>query len=336
MTNGYKIRLLFLFISIPGLLYSQTGAAAFLKRGMSARSMGLGGAYTAVVNDPSAIYWNPAGLVNQKGISLQISDFKDSQFYSNFSDVNYPQASLTVSSTKRILTYFDWGIGTGFSAFTVNDIDLYTDEANYVRTFDYNESAYFLSYALGLENIQVGISYKYLYQNLSKTKQYSEITSNIKGVDFGILYQPIRFLTLGLIIRDELHIGETDYMAKSVTTGLAVNYSRFVYSLDMVNPEDSFRRLRTGLEVQLGGRREYAIRLGVRDLPIINEQLLSDRITGADLKRYNTKYSMGFGYLLPMGESKHYLALDIAVQQEISPTILAPFSRVIATTLTYR
>lgn len=35
---------------------------AFLKLGVGARGMGMGGAYVAAVNDPTAVYWNPAGL----------------------------------------------------------------------------------------------------------------------------------------------------------------------------------------------------------------------------------------------------------------------------------
>lgn len=36
-----------------------------------ARSFAMGGAYVAVVNDATAIYWNPAGLADVKMLSLQ-------------------------------------------------------------------------------------------------------------------------------------------------------------------------------------------------------------------------------------------------------------------------
>jgi len=39
-----------------------TNAAAFLEIGVGARAMAMGGAYGAVANDASALYWNPAGI----------------------------------------------------------------------------------------------------------------------------------------------------------------------------------------------------------------------------------------------------------------------------------
>ncbi len=42
-------------------------AAAFLETGMGARGVGMGGAFSALADDPSAPYWNPAGLVRTRG-----------------------------------------------------------------------------------------------------------------------------------------------------------------------------------------------------------------------------------------------------------------------------
>jgi hypothetical protein len=41
-----------------------TSSGTFLRIGIGARAVGLGEAFVAVANDPSAIYWNPAGLAS--------------------------------------------------------------------------------------------------------------------------------------------------------------------------------------------------------------------------------------------------------------------------------
>ena len=60
-----------LFICIFGLFgrmliaqENQTGttAASFLEIGIGSRAVGMGGAYVAMAEGPTAAYWNPAGL----------------------------------------------------------------------------------------------------------------------------------------------------------------------------------------------------------------------------------------------------------------------------------
>src|SRR5436309_2306797 len=44
-----------------------TSGAPFLRIGVGARASGMGEAFTAVADDVSTIFWNPAGLANFKG-----------------------------------------------------------------------------------------------------------------------------------------------------------------------------------------------------------------------------------------------------------------------------
>ncbi len=50
-----------------------TTSAAFLRIPIGARAVGVGGAYSAVVEDPTALYWNPAGITDLKGINISFS-----------------------------------------------------------------------------------------------------------------------------------------------------------------------------------------------------------------------------------------------------------------------
>lgn len=52
---------------------SGTVAAEFLQIGIGERAMGLGGAYVAMADDISALYWNPAGITHIKTYGFSIS-----------------------------------------------------------------------------------------------------------------------------------------------------------------------------------------------------------------------------------------------------------------------
>ena len=57
--------LLFSFLIFPTKLWGAADAGApgsFLNFGTGARSQAMGSAFTALCDDASAIYWNPAGL----------------------------------------------------------------------------------------------------------------------------------------------------------------------------------------------------------------------------------------------------------------------------------
>ena len=67
-----KLNLLVILFAIFLHLYGQRtiGVGAHLKHGVSARAIGMGSAYTALSEDPSALYWNPAGLAQIKKFEL--------------------------------------------------------------------------------------------------------------------------------------------------------------------------------------------------------------------------------------------------------------------------
>ena len=319
---------LVMFFCTPmyGQLYY--GAGAFLNQGMSARGLGLGGACIAKVSDPSSVYWNPAGVVNRRGINVQVSDLKNTQFYTTFDDVNYPQFAITYSPPKASFTYFHWGLGLGGSAFFVKGIDEYDEQSNYVRSFSFGEYTLFLSLALETQNFRLGISYKYLEQNVGGFHNSSDLRDNKKGVDLGLQFRPVSFLSFGISIRDRMKIGSYDVIPRTVTTGVAFSSERLELAVDYQISESSFSRINSGMEIRLGKNYEWEIRMGIKDIP------LSDRSLPDKLWKMNSKGSLGFGYTWEFEKVIHGIALDVAIQQEIYPTFLSPFSRIVATTIT--
>ncbi|MEW6609072.1 MAG: hypothetical protein AB1414_16785 [bacterium] len=68
------------FLILLGLLSVQKVEAkagktsySFLKIGIGARALGLGSAFVGLADDPTAIYWNPAGLSQIKQRKLLFS-----------------------------------------------------------------------------------------------------------------------------------------------------------------------------------------------------------------------------------------------------------------------
>lgn len=79
MRNIYIILTSVFFVSAVS---ARTSSAEFLTTGFGAKSVGLGNAYGVVVADPSAVYWNPAGLAqiyNEKKITQTVETPKNTE-----------------------------------------------------------------------------------------------------------------------------------------------------------------------------------------------------------------------------------------------------------------
>ncbi len=71
-----------------------TASGTFLEIGVGARAVGLGEAFVAIANDPSAIYWNPAGLA-----SLQRREVAESHVDWP-ADIHYDHVTVVLPSRK--------------------------------------------------------------------------------------------------------------------------------------------------------------------------------------------------------------------------------------------
>ncbi len=71
-----------------------TTSLEFLKIGVGARAEGMGQAFVSVANDPSAMYWNPAGIGSILRRSLQVSTVQYP------ADITYNYLALVLPSSK--------------------------------------------------------------------------------------------------------------------------------------------------------------------------------------------------------------------------------------------
>ena len=147
-----------------------TAAAQFLKIGIGARAMGMGGTFVAVANDATTLYWNPAGLTNINGISLSLSH---SQW---FADISHDYVGLAIP----------WGRNNflGISAIALNTSEQEVTTVNQPDGagiyYDVSDIAIGLSFARALtDRFSTGFTVKYIQQNA-----YNE-SANAIAIDIG-------------------------------------------------------------------------------------------------------------------------------------------------------
>jgi len=154
-----------------------TSSGTFLKIGVGARASGLGESFVAVANDPSAIYWNPAGLASVLHQEILFSHV------SWPGEVNYEHVSWVVP-VKRL---------GGSLAFQLGALSTKIDETNEFypfgtgRQFTYSDVLTGIAYARRwTDKLLVGGGLKWVHEDLG-----SEIggpTMNPMLVDIGSIY----------------------------------------------------------------------------------------------------------------------------------------------------
>lgn len=114
-------------ISVAVLLimaYTQTAAAS---TGMGGRAMGMGGAFTAVADDGTAAYWNPAGLTQIKfGLTPTFGGLGDwsgiMDLVDKMKELEDPDSftGLSELEIKKAGALMNMGAGLNFSGFALN------------------------------------------------------------------------------------------------------------------------------------------------------------------------------------------------------------------------
>ncbi len=146
-----------------------TTAAKFLSIGVGARANAMGGAYSSIANDVSAIYWNPAGIAS-------INETQTLFTYTKmFADIN-------VNYFGFVIPAGDYGtFGASVTALNVGDMDVTTEflPEGTGEKFSAGSYAFTLSYAKFItENFAVGANVKYIRESI--------YNSNASGVAFDI------------------------------------------------------------------------------------------------------------------------------------------------------
>ncbi len=272
-------------LSSEAISKTGTTVAQFLKIGVSARSIAMGGAFVAIANDASAIYTNPAGLAVVNG------------YQAMFTHTNWIAGTSYDFGTLSLNMYEAGTLAFMVSSFSSGDMDVTTvEEPNGTgERFSTQDIALGVAYARSLTpNFSIGFSGKYIHQRLW------HMSAGTMAFDVGLLYKtPFWGVDLGASIRnfgskmrldgrdikfaadpDNQNVGnvsvvnaeyEMQYYALPLyfQVGLAkdvikTDAHRITVAVDAITPNDNYEALNTGMEY--GWKEMVFLRAGYKSL----------------------------------------------------------------------
>jgi len=163
-----------------------TTAAPFLSIPQGARGLGMGGAFVAVANDASAMYWNPAGIAELTGFSFVF----DHTYW--IADIKYEYLGATIGIGS-------FGtLGVNVTASNIGDMKVTTidQQDGTGEIFNVTDIAIGLSYGLKLtEDFAIGFNPKFVHQSIWK------MSASAFALDIGVKYRtPFKGITLGMSV----------------------------------------------------------------------------------------------------------------------------------------
>ncbi len=157
----------------------QGGTESNLSLGFGARAFSMGRAFTAVADDPTAVFWNPAGLefVYQQGATFFHTSLFEGASY-DFLGYAYPTLNLGT-----------FGIGVGrIGIGGIHQRDIFNTD---LGTFSWEEYHGFFSYAKLLPyDLSAGATVRVVRRAWNGLAQEGSLTDIGVGMDLGLMYRP--------------------------------------------------------------------------------------------------------------------------------------------------
>jgi long-subunit fatty acid transport protein len=168
-------------------------AAAYLKMGIGARAIGMGGAYAAIADDSTAVHWNPAGLARLE---------KD-EIHTMHAVMNLDRSLDFVNYAHKLEEGSVWAFS--WTSFGVDKIEERAGDndpngnapGQLLGYFDDTESSFAGSYAWNVKpDIDLGITLKYLHQTLA------DASARSFAMDLGVLYTVNPRFAFGAVVKE--------------------------------------------------------------------------------------------------------------------------------------
>lgn len=270
--------------SLTLLLTASVGFTAdFINIGVGARAQGLGGAFTALADDVSSIYWNPAGLSCVKDTEMTFMHNKWIE------DTSYEFYGL---ATPAEIGGYKCVLGFGMHYMNLGSFTGRKDQVSAPVEFSASDMAFSMGFGMKLDaDNSIGMNLKYIeesieavraeafaldlglkhvlsydltlaftLQNLGGSMKYvSEAVNLPLNVSAGLGYRINGALDLGLVLRQEIYGGRTELSFGSeyaVSNALVLRGGSLLNSLSGGNNPG----LSGGFGIKLGGNQlDYAV-----------------------------------------------------------------------------
>lgn len=212
-----------------------TTAAEFLKIGVGARACAMGEAFTAVADDATSCYWNPAGLAQLERVDLVAMH--------NWWFVGIKQEHLSFA-----FPFLGNAIGISATYVDFGKEDKTDVDGKLVGEFNSKSTLIGISYACNFfKKIFFGITAKGLQDSID------ESTKKIYTGDVGILIKPFNLISFGAIAQNIGNVKiDADPLPYNVKVGVAIRFASFTLSgdIDELNKRDKTEKLKysTGIE----------------------------------------------------------------------------------------
>ena len=225
------------------LVFSQSEIIGFpfLKIEVGARPVGMGGAFTAVSDDPYAVFWNPGGMGNirRNGVSFHTMNV--------FWIGNYTSGTAVFKIGKRM------SIGILGGVLSAQDIER-TETGEEIGTFNYYDTYLGVSGGyLIFKNLSFGTTAKFAY---TKIHDYS---AGAMLMDIGILYVLNKYVTLGTALQNlgtpRIFYKEFEFPPITIRNGIAFNFyfekNHLILSADLTTNNRGEIGVSTGFELRI-------------------------------------------------------------------------------------
>jgi hypothetical protein len=160
-------------------------SGAFMRSGVGARPLGMGGAFTAIGEGPEATYFNPAGLGfdMRLGVSLSYKALSLDRHVGHIA-VSFPIRSEAVMAASWVNAGVSDIVGRGSSQQIIGEVNN-------------NQNAFTLSFAKAIDSsIAFGASLRYLQEKLDNLDVFTI------GVDVGFLFRYRQLISLGGVVQN--------------------------------------------------------------------------------------------------------------------------------------